>query len=105
MRQQSALERALASPDDVRREVIVSVLGQARRDARVYLWLLAGQHEQLLDVALGRTVKDLGHLLGRVQVRMMLRDRAVLAAAPAGPRQRECRVAREAHSPSHGWSL
>ena len=87
MWQQAALERALARPHDVGGEVLVAVLGQARGDARVDLGLLAGQHEQLLDLALGRAVEDLQHLLRRVQMRLVSGERAVLAVAATRARQ------------------
>ena len=84
VRQDAALERALAGPDHVRGEVLVAVLGEPRLDPGVDLGLLAGQHEQLLDpMALGRLVEDLEHLVGVVQVRLVGLERAVLAIALA----------------------
>ena len=101
VRQQPALERALAGPDDVGDEVLVAVLGQPRAHAGVDLGPLAGQHEQLLDVAPRGAVEQREHLVGRVQVRAVRRERAVLAVAAAGPRQRERQVAGEGDAPAH----
>ena len=50
-------------------------------DDRVDLGPLPGQDEQLLDVAAGGLVEPLDHRLGRVQVGLMRRERAVLAVA------------------------
>ena len=41
------------------------------------------------------------HLLGAVEVRLVGRERAVLAVAAAGPRQRQRQVAREGDAPAH----
>ena len=79
VRQQPALERALAGPHDVGDEVLVAELGQPRAHAGVDLGALAGQHEQLLDVAPRGAVEQREHLVGRVQVRPVRRERAVLA--------------------------
>ena len=105
MRQQAALERALAGPDDVGDEVLVAVLGEPRADVGVDLRALAGQDEQLLDVAPRGAVEQRQHLLGRVQVRPVRRERAVLAVAAARPRQRERQVAAEGDAPAHRRSL
>src|SRR4051794_1853786 len=101
VRQQPTLERALADPRDVGREVLVPVLGQPRRDALVDLRLLTGEDEQLLDVALHRTVERPEHLVWRVQVRLVRRERAVLAVAPTRPRQRQRQIAREGDAAAH----
>ena len=41
--------------------------------------MLAGEDQQLLDVALRGMVEQLEHLLGLMQVRLVGRERAVLA--------------------------
>ena len=89
VREHPALERALTCPDDVRGEVVVPVLGEAPRDLRVELGLLAGEHEQLLAAAPGCVVEQALDLVRRVQMRLMCRERAVLAVAAAGTRQRQ----------------
>src|ERR671921_206656 len=66
----------------------------------VDLGLLARQHEQLLRAAPRRLVEQPLDLVGRVQVRPVRRERAVLAVAPARPREREREVARE-RDPAH----
>ena len=98
--QHPALERPLARPGHVRHEVRVPVLGEPRRHLGVHLGLLAGEHEQLLHAAPGRVVEQPLDLVGRVQVRPVRRERAVLAVAPARPRQRQREVAREG-DPAH----
>ena len=101
VRQQPALERALARPHDVADEVVVAVLVQQRAHAGVDLRPLARQHEQLLDVAPGGAVEELQDLVRRVQVRPVRRERAVLAVAAARARQRERQVAAEGDPPAH----
>ena len=102
VRQQAALERALARPHDVGREVLEAVLAQPRRDPGVDLGPLAGQHQQLLDpVARDRLVEDPLDLLRRVQMRLVGRERAVLAVAAARPRQRQREVAAERDAAAH----
>ena len=49
MRQEPPVERLLAGPDDVGREVGVPVGRETPGDLGVDLGLLAGQHQQLLD--------------------------------------------------------
>ena len=106
VRQQPALERALARPRHIGREVGVAVLGEELSDARVHLGPLARQDEQLLDVALRGAVQQLLDLVGRPQVRLVRGERAVLAVAPAGPRERQRQVAREGDPAAHpGRSL
>ncbi len=70
-----------------------------RGDLRVDLGPLAGEHEQLLGVSPHRLVEPALDLVGRVEVRPMGREGAVLAVAAAGPRQRERVVAREGDAP------
>ena len=72
---------------------------QPRGDLRVDLGPLAGEHQQLLGVAPHRLVEPALDLIGRVEVRPVGRERAVLAVAAAGPRQRERVVAREGDAP------
>ena len=100
MRQHPPLQRPLAGPDDVGGEVLVAPLGQARGDLGVDLGPLAGEDEQLLRVAFERLVEAALDLIGRVDMRPMRRERAVLAVALAGARKRERVVAGEG-DPSH----
>jgi len=87
MGQQPALEGPLAHPNDVGREVRVAVGLQARGHLTVDLGLLARKHQQLLDVVpRDRSIEDLEHLIRRIQVRLVRRERAVLAIAAARPR-------------------
>ena len=99
MREQAALERPLTRPDDVGREVVVAVLGQAPGYLRVHLRHLAGEDEQLLRVSAHRLFEPLLDLVGRVEVRAMGRERAVLAVTATRTRQRERVVAREGDAP------
>ncbi len=92
VRQHAPLERLLAGPGHVGGEVVVAPGAQPLGDDGVDLWLLPGQDEQLLDVSPRRRVEALDHLLGRVDVRLVGRERAVLAVAAAGPRQRQRQV-------------
>ena len=85
VRQQPALQRALARPHDVGREVRVAPGVQALADGRVDLRPLAGQDEQLLDVALRGAVEEPQDLAGLVEVRLVGLERAVLAEALARP--------------------
>ena len=101
VRQEAPLERPVARPDDVRGEVLVPVLLQPFPHLGVDLGMLAGQHQQLLHLPLGRAFEDLEHLIGRVQVRLVGRERAVLAVAPARPRQRQRQVAAERDPSAH----
>jgi hypothetical protein len=101
VRQQPALQRALARPHDVRHEVVVAVPGQARAHGRVDLGPLAREHQQLLDIAPRGAVQQPLDRVRRVQVRLMGRERAVLAVAPARPRQRQRQVAREGDAAAH----
>ncbi len=101
VRQDPPLQRPLARPDDVGGEVGVPVLPQPARHLRVDLGPLAGQHQQLLDPAPRGAVDDREHLLGRVQVRRVRRERAVLAVAPARARERQRQVARVGDPPAH----
>ena len=105
VRQQAPLERPLAHPHDVSGEVLVPVLAQPRAHLGVDLRALAGQHQQLLDLPAGRPVEDLEHLLGRVQMGRVGGERAVLAVAPARPRQRQRQVAREGDPATHAGAV
>ena len=91
--------------DDVGREVLEARLGQALAHARVVVGRLAGEHQQLLDAAAGGAVEQPLDLVGLVQVRLVRRERAVLAVALARPRQRERDVAREGDAAPHPATL
>ena len=101
VRQQPALERALAAPDDVGDEVGEAERRQPLAHAGVVAGVVAGEHEQLLDAAPRRAVEQPLDLLGLVQVRPVRRERAVLAVRDAGPRQRQRDVAREGDPAAH----
>src|SRR5919198_3333437 len=98
MREQPALERALAGPDHARGEVLVAVLAQPRLHLGVHLWPLARQHEQLLATAACSVVELALDLIRRVEVRLVGRERAVLAVAATGPGEGQRVVARERDS-------
>jgi hypothetical protein len=83
VRQQPPLQRALARPDDVCGEVLVAVVAEPLGHVAVDLGMLAGQHQQLLDVAASGVVQHPLHLFGRVQMCPVRRERAVLAVAAA----------------------
>ena len=73
-----------------------------RATSGVDLRLLAGQHQQLLDVvARDGAIEQRQHLVGRVQMRLVRRERAVLAVAAARPRQRQREVAAERDTAAH----
>ena len=100
--QDPALQRLLTGPHHVGGEVRKAELDQARRDAGVHLGLLAGEHEQLLDPMLARrAIEDRGDLVGRVQVRLVGRERAVLAVAAACTRERQREIAAEGDPAAH----
>jgi hypothetical protein len=101
VREQAPLERPLARPDDVGREVREAELGEAGADAGMVVGRLAREHQQLLDVAPRRVVDQPLDLLGLVQVRPVGRERAVLAVAPARARQGERDIARERDPAAH----
>ena len=101
VREDPAVERALAGPRDVGDEVVEAELGEPRADARVMARVVAGQDEQLLDVAPGGAVDQRLDLVRRVQVRLMRRERAVLAVRHARARQRQRDVARERDPAAH----
>ena len=56
VREDPALQRALAGPRDVADEVVEAELGEPLADARVVARVVAGEDEQLLDVAARRAV-------------------------------------------------
>ena len=62
----------------------MAVLREAARHLRVHLRLLAGEHEQLLHASVRGVVEHLLHLGGRVEMRLVRRERAVLAVALTG---------------------
>ena len=76
-------------------------LAEALAHAGVMVGRLAGEHEQLLDAPARGAVEQRRHLVGRVQVRPVRRERAVLAEALARPRERERDVAREGDAAAH----
>ena len=84
VREHPPLQRALARPGHVRGEVVVAVGLQPPRHLGVDLGLLAGEHQQLLGVALDRLVQQPLDLIRVVQVRLVGGERAVLAVALAG---------------------
>ena len=94
-----AFERLLARPHDVGDEVLEAQRREAILDRR----LLAGQHEQLLDPAPRGVVDQALDLLRLVQVRLVRRERAVLAVGAARPRERERDVARKC-DPAHPFA-
>ena len=95
VREQPALERPLAGPDDVGDEVGVAVRRQALGDLRVDLGQLAGEHEQLLGVAPHRLLEALLDLVGRVEVRPDgSRRRSTCSSSGRCARARACSCAR-----------
>ena len=84
VRQEPALQRALARPGHVGDEVLVAPGPKSLGDLGMDLGPLAREHEQLLGVAAHRLVEPALHLIGLVQVRPMGREGAVLAVAAAG---------------------
>ena len=99
--QQPALEPLLAGPHDVGGEVLEAPLAEALAHARVMVGRLAGEDEQLLDAPARGVVEQRGHLVGRVQVRTVRGEGAVLAEALARARERERDVAREGDAAPH----
>ena len=81
--QQPALEPLLAGPHDVGREVLKAPLAEALAHPGVMVGRLAGEHEQLLDAAARGVVQERRDLVGRVQVRAVRSEGAVLAEALA----------------------
>ena len=79
MRQQAAGERLLAGPDDVGDEIGEAERRELGAHARVVGGVIAGQDEQLLDVAMGRVIEQREHLVRLVQVGLVGREGAVLA--------------------------
>src|SRR5437763_1886718 len=71
------------------------------RAARDAIRASSGQHEQLLGCTAYRVVEAGFDLLGRVDVRPVGRERAVLAVALACARERDRVIARE-RDPAHG---
>ena len=103
VRQQPALQRPLARPHDVGDEVLVArarAAARARRDDR------PGASPVSTSSSLTRRraapSSSALDLVGLVQVRPVRRERAVLAVAPARPRQRQRHVAREGDAAAHG---
>ena len=101
MRQQPALQRALAAPDARRRRSRRTRARRAARGPRGGGRVVAGEHQQLLHAAARGVVEQGLDLVGRVQVRLMRRERAVLAVADARPRERQRDVAGERDPAAH----
>ena len=105
VRQQPALQRALAAPHDVGDEVLEAERGEALAHAGVVAGVVAGEDEQLLDAAARGAVDQPLDLVGLVQVRLVRRERAVLAVRDARARQRQRDVAREGDPAAHREAL
>ncbi len=102
VRQQPLLERPLADPHDIGDEVLEAQRPQLCGDAGIDLRALARQHQKLLDpMALDSLVEQRQHLVGLVEMRLMRRERAVLAVAPARPGQRQREIAAERNPTTH----
>ena len=101
VREHAALQRALAAPDDVGHEVLEAERGEPLAHAGVVARVVAGEDQQLLDVAPGGAVEQPLDLVRRVEVRLVRRERAVLAVRDAGPRERQRDVAREGDPSAH----
>ena len=95
---------SLAHPDHVADEVLEAELGQAAPRPRVDSRVVAGQDQQLLDVACAHARSSSASTSsGLVQVRAVRRERAVLAVH-AGARERQRQVARERDASHQGRS-
>ena len=102
VREQPPLKRPLAHPHDVRREVRKAEGVEPRPDSGVDLRLLAGEDKQLLDPVAGYgLVEDPLDLVRLVEMRLMGRERAVLAIATARPRQGQREVSAERNAAAH----
>ena len=101
VREQPALECPLARPHHVGREVVEAELGELGLHPGVVIGRLAGEHQQLLDVAARRAVDQPLDLVGLVEVRLVGRERAVLAVTAARARERQRQVARERDPAAH----
>ena len=105
MRQQPALQRPLARPHDVGDEVLEAELGELGPDPGVVIGRSPVRTSS--SFTLRRAARSSSSLTSSrlVQVRLMGRERAVLAVAAARPRQRQRDVAREGDPATHGASL
>jgi hypothetical protein len=101
VREQPALERPLAAPRDVGDEVVEAQLREPLPHAGVVGGIVACEDEELLDVAPHGAVEQPLDLVGRVQVRLMGGERAVLAVRDARARERQRDVARERDPAAH----
>ena len=101
VREDAPLQRAFAAPHDVGDEVLEPERRQPLAHAGVMARVVAREDQQLLDVAARRAVQQGLHLVGRVKMRLVRRERAVLAVRDAGPRKRQRDVAREGDPPAH----
>ena len=102
VRQDPALQRALAAPHHVGDEVVEA---RARAASRATPGWWAGSSpvrtSSSLTRAARRAVEQALDLVGLVQVRPVRGERAVLAVADAGPRERQRQVAREGDAAAH----
>ena len=101
VREHATLQRALAAPDDVGDEVLEPELCEPLAHARVMARIVAREDQQLLDVATRGAFEQRLDLVGRVEVRLVRRERAVLAMRDARPRKGQRDVAREGDPPAH----
>ncbi len=106
VRQQAPLERPLAGPDHVGGEVLVAVLGAA---CAATSGLTSGfspvRTSSSLTWRLAAPSRISSTSSGRVQMRRVRGEGAVLAVALAGPRQRQRQVARESDAAPHSPSV
>jgi hypothetical protein len=100
MREHAPLDRALARPDHIRGEVLMSPVPESLGDDRVDLGPLPGEDQELFAVPPDRLIEPALDLTGVVDVRLVCREGAVLAVALARSRQRKGVVARE-RDPAH----
>ena len=84
VREQATLERPLATPDHVGDEILEAELRELRRERRMVRGIVAGQDQELLDVAMGGMVEQRQNLVRLVQVRLVGGEGAVLAVRDAG---------------------
>ena len=83
MGQQATLEPLLAGPHDVGGEVLEAPRDEALAHPGMMVGCLACEDEQLFDATARGVVEKRGHLVGRVQVRPVRGEGAVLAEALA----------------------
>jgi hypothetical protein len=95
VRQDAALERALAAPGHIGHEVAEAERRQALPHARVMRGVVPSQHEQLLHPPARGAVEQALDLVRLVQVRAVGGERAVLAVRHARARERKGQVSGE----------